>query len=174
MVVFDNSRSMLSPPNAPFDQTCASRDDFWVGAGGAAISVPEYPLSSWAPTGAPGACEDPAQPPDKTRCRNKLCIGKSVMYDALDAYQSLVSIGFGSYYQYLRKLEFAIGPTKFSRCEYDVIAGPGEWARASDHLTYGDTGALPLTAYVGPAAGAPVEFYPLKDYNATTCYPTKW
>lgn len=174
MVVFDNSRSMLSPPNAPYDQVCAPRDDFWVNDAGVPISVPEYPLTSFAGTGAAGACENPAQPIDKTRCRNKLCIGKSVMYDALDSYADLVQIGLGSYYQYLRKLEFGIGPSQFSQCEYDVIAGPNEWARLTDHVTYGGT-ALALGPYSGPAAGGPSELFPLKDYTgSSSCFPTKW
>jgi hypothetical protein len=171
MIIFDNSRSMYATPDIATDLTCAPDDDFYPNPdGGTALSVPEFPVLNRVATGAAGACELP-NTPDHTRCRNKICIGKSVMYDALDSYASLVQVGLGTYFQYLRKTELAIPGNMNSQCEYDVLAGAGE-AAVSDQVANG----LTTPAGSAPASGlSPDSFYALTSWTGTAnCMPTSW
>ncbi|MGQ0507532.1 MAG: pilus assembly protein [Myxococcaceae bacterium] len=152
MIIFDNSRSMQTLPSNDFDQVCAPNDDFVPGSGVATnVASGSAQCSPASPGGT--AADGP------TQCRNKFCIGKSVMYDVLDSYASLSEVGFATYYQYLRRTNTTVpAGTRTTTCTYDVLAGSGEIART-----------LPLNV---PSSGSAQEFFSLTDMRGT-CYPTK-
>ncbi len=178
LIIFDNTPSMVGLPDQVTSLDCGRYDDFWSNPDGGAyvpaevpsppgFSVPEFPMANYTypGTGAPGACDTSPSGADHKRCRNKLCIGKSVMYDALDGVASNVELALGTYYQYLRKIEFASGGNLSTQCEYDVLAAPNEVAAQNPN---GST-------VFAPGTGTPYEFYPLVLAGSMPdCYATKW
>ncbi len=152
MIIFDNSRSMQTLPTNDFDDTCAPNDDFTPGSG-----VVEN-LSSGS-TRCNTTSTGGTQVDGITKCRNKFCIGKSVMYDVLDSYASLSEVGFATYYQYLRRSNTMVpAATRNTTCTYDVLAGAGEIAKST-----------PLT---NPATGSAYELYALSDIRGS-CMASK-
>jgi hypothetical protein len=155
LVIFDNSRSMRALPQNATDMYCAPNDDYFVTDAGVPLGIPEFPALNCGPGGAT----------DMTRCRNKLCIGKSVMYNALDPFQGKIDIGVGSYFQYLRqtKTHFTRSANLQTICDYDVLAAPNETAVAA--------GSSSLSGGMADTFPNP----PLFDFTgANNCYPTKW
>jgi hypothetical protein len=138
MVIFDTSKSMTLLPDK----------EFYSGLDGSVA----YVYDDYDPT-------NPTAP-----CRNRFCVGKSVLSGTLPSYSDGIQLGLAGYFQYRTKWQASPDSTT---CQYDILAladaGIKVMLPASTSPSLGGTSQIPstLTACTGASSSA------LHSYNLT-------